>query len=114
MSESKYQSGFRPQHLTLTALSNITEDWYEAIDKGNYVGLVMIDLKKAFDTVKYGILLQKFKQFNVSNESIRWFQSYLSERSHNTVVNGIKSNSKNKCLWYSTRLNLGPLVVYVY
>ena len=68
--------------------------WYEVIDKGNYVGLVMIDLKRDFGTVNHGILLQKLKQFNVSNERIRWFQSYLSERSHNTVVNGIESNSK--------------------
>ena len=110
----KYQSGFRPQHSTLTALINITEDWYEAIDKGNYVGLVMIDLKKAFDTVNHDILLQKLKQFNVSNESIRWFQSYLRERSHNTVVNGIKSNSKNSVCGIPQGSILGPLLFIMY
>ena len=90
----KYQSGFRPQYSTLTALINITEDWFEAIDKGNFIGLVMIDLKKAFDTVNHDILLQKLKKFNVHDRCVNWFKSYLSGRSHVTVVNGIKSNNE--------------------
>ena len=40
------QSGFRPKHSTASALLNVTDDWYHAIDKGNLVGMVMLDLKR--------------------------------------------------------------------
>ena len=54
---SDCQSGFRPLHSTVSALLNVTDKWLDVIDKGNIVGLVMIDFKKAFDTGDHSILL---------------------------------------------------------
>jgi len=33
------------------ALLSATDSWLDAIDKGSYVGALLIDLSKAFDTV---------------------------------------------------------------
>ena len=60
------QSGFRPKHSTCTALVNVTEDWYDSIDKGEYIGVVMLDLKKAFDTVSHDILVKKLSNYDIS------------------------------------------------
>ena len=54
------QSGFRPGYSTSSALLHITEEWLDAIDKGECVGIVMLDLQKAFDTLNHGILIKKF------------------------------------------------------
>ena len=54
---SKYQSGFRPMHSTLTALIDITDNWYLNIDDGLTNAILFIDLKKAFDTIDHAILL---------------------------------------------------------
>ena len=43
---AKEQSGFRTLHSTLTCLRKSTGDWYSGLDKGQLVGLVLIDLKK--------------------------------------------------------------------
>ena len=43
---SKYQSGFRPLHSTLTALIDITDNWYLNIDDGLTNAILFIDLKK--------------------------------------------------------------------
>ena len=51
--------GFRRLHSTLTSLVKSTDDWYSALDSGQLVGLVFIDLKQAFDTVDHNILCQK-------------------------------------------------------
>ena len=53
------QSGFRPLNSIASAFLNVTDIWLHVIDKENIVGLVMIDLKRAFDTVDHCILLQK-------------------------------------------------------
>ena len=53
------QSGFRALHSVLTSLLKCTNDWYLNIDKGKYMTVVCIDLKKAFDTVGHDILLRK-------------------------------------------------------
>ena len=45
------QSGFRPKHSTETSLLNTTNKLFLNIDRGQYDIAVIIDLRKAFDTV---------------------------------------------------------------
>ena len=50
------QSGFRKLFSTTTAVLDVSENILEQLDKNNFVGAVLIDLKKAFDTVDHKIL----------------------------------------------------------
>ena len=44
---SKYQSGFRPMHSTLTALIDVKDNWYLInIDDGLKITILFIDLKR--------------------------------------------------------------------
>ena len=52
----EYQSGFRSKFSTETALINVTEYIINGFDSGELVGGVMLDLKKAFDTMDSEIL----------------------------------------------------------
>ena len=54
---SKYQSGFRSLHSTVTALLEATDNWAFNLDGGYVNAVVFLDLKKASDTVNYSILL---------------------------------------------------------
>ena len=43
--------GFGANYSCETILVKITDEWLEAMDKGLFTGVVMIDLRKAFDVV---------------------------------------------------------------
>ena len=108
------QSGFRPGYSTETSLLNITDDWFDAIDKGSVIGLVMLDLKKAFDTVHHETLIDKLKLYDLDNKCIAWFKDYLSNRSHNVSVNGISSEQADCVCGIPQGSILGPLLFIIY
>ena len=54
-----YQSAYKRNHSTETALIRVHNDIAMAIDQHNSVILVLLDLSAAFDTVDHGILLSR-------------------------------------------------------
>ena len=77
------QTGFRSLHSTLTALIETTNNWSVNIDDG----VVFIDLQKAFDTIDHSILVRKLCNYRIDQTSLRWFRSYLSDRTQKCSVN---------------------------
>ena len=70
-----YQTGFRNSYSTDSCLTQLTDQISFDMDKGNYTGMVMIDLQKAFDTVDHEILLNKLKAIGLDDLSTSWFSS---------------------------------------
>ena len=80
------QSGFRPSHSTQTLLLYCLDRWYRALDNRSFVGVVFLDITKAFDTVSHNLLLSKLSSLGLSTSAVSWFQSYVSNRCHITQV----------------------------
>ena len=55
----KFQSGFRQNRSTDTALSYLSNKIQCGFDKGLFTGMILIDLQKAFDTIDHNIFLKK-------------------------------------------------------
>ena len=88
----KSQSGFRKHHSCNTALINLIDRWLNSIDKGDIIGAVFFDLRKAFDVVDHDLLLEKLAAYKFSTTSQNWIQSYLTNRKQCIVNQNIRSS----------------------
>ena len=50
------------------------------LDNKNYGCGIFLDLQKAFDTVNHNILLSILECYGIRGNALRWFGSYLSDR----------------------------------
>ena len=56
---SKCLTGFRKSHGTQSLLVTMLEKWKKAVDKGEHLLALFMDLSKAFDTINHDLLLAK-------------------------------------------------------
>ena len=77
-------------------------------------GVILLDLKKAFDTVNHDILLKKLEYFGFDCSSIAFFHSYLSNRKQQCNVNGFSSELGPISCGVPQGTILGPLLFLTY
>ncbi|KAI8496775.1 hypothetical protein Bbelb_254300 [Branchiostoma belcheri] len=108
------QSGFRPLDNTTLQLTRLVEEWTDAMDKGEIVGCVFLDLRKAFDKVWHAGLLSKLKSYGISGLMHDWFSSYLSDRKQRVVIQGATSTWKSPLAGLPQGSVLGPTLFILY
>ena len=85
----KQQFGFRRHSSCEMALLSATDSWLDALDKGSYVGVLLISLSKAFDTVPHLLLLSELMNIGCTSESsdvIAWFRNYITDRFQRVIT----------------------------
>ena len=110
----KFQSGFRSEFSTETCRIHLTDFIRFEMDKGNIVGMILLDLQKAFDTVDHSILLMKLESSGLGHDVITWFKSYLFGRQRLVGVSGTFSSSSGISCGVPQGSILGPLLFLIY
>ena len=75
-------------HPCCTALLKLTEDWRQALDLKEDVGVIPIDLSKVFDSICHNLLLAKLRAYDCQDSAIRHIQSYFNDRFQRVKCNG--------------------------
>ncbi|XP_028272710.1 uncharacterized protein LOC114443003, partial [Parambassis ranga] len=110
-----FQSGFKTQHSTETALLKVFNDVLLATDSGHCVILVLLDLTAAFDTVDHDILLSRLKDcVGIQGSALQWFRSYLTGRSFNVRVGSAESSAAPLTCGVAQGSILAPLLFSLY
>ena len=71
---SVYRKGCNSQHVLIRLL----EEWRQHLDNNNVVGVVFMDLSKAFNCVPHDLLIAKLVAYSVDEKLLMYLYSYLS------------------------------------
>lgn len=63
-----------------SALLSLTEQWKKEIDNNKTIGLVSMDLSKAFDTLPHELIVLKLKEYGADEATTTLIKDYLSNR----------------------------------
>ena len=110
----EYQFGFRDRSSCENAVLQISEQLLMNIDNKEINCSVLIDLKKAFDTVNHTILLNKLHKYGIRGIPLKLITNYLTERTQHTLINTVKSNPKTTLYGVLQGSTLAPLLFNIY
>ena len=83
------------------------------MDRGAVPTAIFMDLSKAFDTLDHKILLNKLKHYGVGGTTLKWFDSYLTDRKQYVEINGALSNTLHLSTGVPQGSILGPLLFII-
>ena len=83
---SSSQDGFRSNMSTSQALLELVEEITSPLDNKKYSVGILIDLKKAFDTIDHDILAKIFYFYGARGIAHKWLLGYLEDRKQNCLL----------------------------
>ena len=111
----EFQSSYRQNHSTETALVKVTNDTLRKINSQEVTLLVMLDLNAVFETVNLNILLTRLNdEIGTCGVALEWFTSYLTNRGQRVSINGSLSECFSLDCGVPQMSSLGPLLFNFY
>ena len=111
-----HQSGFLPQHSTVTQLCYLTHEWTMALDQRQCIQAAFLDLSrgKAYNRVPTAGLLFKLSGCGFSPHSLKWMNSFLANLGQRVKVGNMHSEWATLSCGIPQGTVLGPTLFLVF
>lgn len=87
------QFGFRSGKSIQDAIFVLTNEIFNARNRGKHTATAFLDLSKAFNCVDHCILIKKLEHYGIKGTCLNWFKSYLMNRTQYTSIGNHKSQN---------------------
>jgi hypothetical protein len=111
---SGLQGAFIPGRSTTGQILELYNFTVNEMDKGKSCRMIFCDVSKAFDKVWHQGIIFKLKRAGVGGTLLKWFTSYLQNRSQRVVIEGAESENESINAGVPQGSILGPLLFLVY
>lgn len=111
---SDKQFGFRAGYSTADALTYISQNLHDTMDKRQESRLICLDISRAFDRVWHRGLIAKLEALGLKGTLLNWIEDYLTNRELKVTMNGIASSAKPINAGVPQGSILGPLLFIIY
>ena len=114
------QFGFREAHSCEHAVGQVINGVVKGLENKMNMACVLLDLSKAFDTIKHKIMLRKLETYGIRGNALTWFHSYLTGRTLRvkcrTISSPTSQTSEEYAVTYGTLQGscLGPLIFLIF
>ena len=107
---SLFISAYRKSYNTQHVLINLVEDWRAKLDKDFVVGVIFMDLSKAFDCIPHDLIIAKLHAYGFDEKALVLICSYLKRRKQCVRINNSNSYFENVVSGAPQGSVLGPIL----
>ena len=111
---SIYLTGFRKNHGTQHTLLKMIETWKTKLNTGHKVGVIYMDLSKAFDSLRHELLIAKLRCYGLNQNAVEFFKSDFSNRHQCCKINNTLGDWRKIIAGVPQGSILGPLLFNIF